>query len=247
MRFWESHPFTLVRWRADLAEGLDDPIQQDKKLTTVTSAPVSDQAASGYRYSLMVRPQGGFTSRLSRRAILSQVPTPRTLLLEGPYGEPVRSRNGTSDVLFVIGGSGISVAISAIYALLESPSPPHIHLVWAMRNAGLLTSVCSRELAAAKGRIDVDAYVTQTDPAKTEHELANIADASSENFPRPPVSYHRPDSRVCITKAVRAAKGRLAVVACGPGAMMNDVRVAVVYELRRGNIGVQLFLENFTW
>lgn len=160
---WESHPFTLIQWPETDAstsetELLHSPVSDKSAGNTIESASsnASSSTAEGTNYGFLVRPYKGFTSRL--RNTMSSGPHSTRMFLEGPYGEAPRLGH-FDDVLFIIGGSGISVAISSIYELLASKSTARLHLVWAMRRAELLDSVLQKELRVAKksGRLTIDA------------------------------------------------------------------------------------------
>ena len=42
-------------------------------------------------------------------------------------------------------------------------------------------------------------------------------------------------------------EGSLAVIACGPGQMVDDARLAVVYAMDGGKDDIEFFEESFNW
>lgn len=73
------------------------------------------------------------------------------LLLEGPYKEEAQVINfhHCRDILLVIGGSGISVALSCVYRALSIQETTSVTLIWSARHADLIRSVTNEELQHA--------------------------------------------------------------------------------------------------
>lgn len=73
------------------------------------------------------------------------------MLLEGPYQEASHTINFHSckDILLVVGGSGISVAVSSIYQALSIQEVSSVKLIWSARKRGMIQSVASEELQSA--------------------------------------------------------------------------------------------------
>ena len=65
------------------------------------------------------------------------------LAVEGPYGVPLKAEDYT-DILFVVGGIGITPAISQYRALYQRacegslPTVKSVTLVWAVRDAAMI-------------------------------------------------------------------------------------------------------------
>ena len=140
IKLWESHPFTLASWSS-------------KQL--VNGSNIQDLA-------FMVRPYNGFTARLrdhilqegeERNGHISKLSV--RMAIEGPYGTPY-DLSKYSSILFIIGGSGITVALSHLQALLDSLKESQnkekhsrlhsIRLVWAIRGAALFDDVFQQDL-----------------------------------------------------------------------------------------------------
>lgn len=138
---WESHPFTLKSW--------EDETQKDGVKRTS-------------ELSFLLRPHSGFTARL-RKSTLKQKAAEKDMItvasirmvIEGPYGTSF-DVSRYSSVLFIIGGSGITVALSYLQALRESiyqtkkvnhPRLHSIRLVWAVHSAALFEDVYRHDLS----------------------------------------------------------------------------------------------------
>lgn len=140
-KLWESHPFTLKSW--------DD-------------IPSNDGLKQRRELSFIFRPQTGFTARFrdylqhrteqgSSRSELSV-----RIAVEGPYGTPY-DVSRCSSILFIIGGSGITVALSHLQFLSElfrqakkthnTTTPLSIRLVWSVRSRALFEDVNKQDLS----------------------------------------------------------------------------------------------------
>lgn len=109
-------------------------------------------------YRFLIAPQKGFTRRLNGSTAKDQgtneeeMSTQRIpVLLEGPYQEASHTINFHSckDILLVIGGSGISVALSSIYKALSIHEISSVTLIWAARKRGMIQSVANEEMQCA--------------------------------------------------------------------------------------------------
>lgn len=157
--FYQSHPFTLVAFPSATAEGLasNTCTQEEKGAGDVTVQPVSPPSER-LNYRFMIAPQKGFTRRLNNYKPKSDTTDREELpsqhlpvLLEGPYPEQAYTINFhyCRDVLLVIGGSGISVALSSIYKALSIKETTSVTLVWSVRHSELIRSVANEELQRA--------------------------------------------------------------------------------------------------
>lgn len=168
---WESHPFTLNSW------GLKEHGSNSRRCDEL---------------DFMLRPHDGFTSRLLehiQRHSNTNSPAPVRMAIEGPYGTPYDISKYPS-IIFIIGGNGITVALSHLQALREAlyeakHTSEHtrvhsIHLVWAVRNVAMFEDVRQRELLewcassqlATRVSFRVDVHVTGAEkPVLVSHEL----------------------------------------------------------------------------
>ena len=176
-KFWESHPFTLSTWQDqnNHSSSHDDfpktPLEEakpagstEKKQVLVgetasaqssISTDVSYQALShGSTLSFVFRPYNGATNWLKHGLMSAQGSSKLRILLEGPYGTS-HDLSTSSSLLFIIGGSGISVALSYLCGILKGTlrTTPHgqrqsIHLVWATRQKQLFETIFRGDLGA---------------------------------------------------------------------------------------------------
>lgn len=195
--------------------------------------------SSGPSMVYLIRPYDGFTSRL-RQHCLSR---PKTLRvnIEGPYGHSVPLRD-YSNVLFVVGGTGVAVPLSHLAHLLDSESPVQsVKIIWAVREHAFLASML-QEFKTLLGdeRCTLEVHVTQD--VEQKDDIPNqIPRGVSVVVGRPNVS------RSIEEAAQDAGKQSLAIVACGPARMADEARKASVRMLADGFRGVDYFEESFKW
>lgn len=243
---WENHPFTLASW---------------------------DEEGSTTKLHFLIAVKTGATQRLRRR-ITGTAPTKLRVLVEGPYGssQPVER---FEHVLFVAGGSGITATLPYLARLRESQFTKSITLVWSVKNNAYTANVLHRELAGNGAEIRI--HITEEeqpakcilpalDQAATEEnkveELEQVLRGSVSSghstattaYSPVSVTVGRPDMRYLLTEHTRRLAGseRLAVVACGPGAMMDDLRGSIVGIYGKGEdqvtgSQVEYFEELYAW
>lgn len=161
------------------------------------------------------------------------------MLIDGPYGETQPFHTYTN-ILFIVGGTGIAVPLSYLSTLLESPKTVNIKIIWAVREHKFLSDAVTRDFRDAIGheKLSLEAYITQT----SEIEGEDKEDLGLK------IQIERPNVFQEVEEAVRdSAGGSLAVVACGPGMMADESRKAVVNMLGRGYGNVEYFEESFNW
>lgn len=109
-------------------------------------------------YRFLIAPQKGFTGRLNGSVAKTQTTSGEGLscqrlpvLLEGPYQEAAHTINfhSCNDILLVVGGSGISVALSSIYKALSINEISSVTLIWSARKRAMIQSVANEELHCA--------------------------------------------------------------------------------------------------
>lgn len=132
-------------------------VEGEKRSENLTVQPVST-ASEQLNYRFLIAPQKGFTRRLNdptgkeQRTNEEEMSCHRIpVLLEGPYQEASHTINFHSckDILLVIGGSGISVALSSIYKALSIHDISSVTLIWAARKRGMILSVANEEMQCA--------------------------------------------------------------------------------------------------
>ncbi|EJT45256.1 ferric-chelate reductase [Trichosporon asahii var. asahii CBS 2479] len=233
---WENHPFTLASWNT---------------------------TGRGTELEFLVAPMKGWTRRLQRRIDRANGPARMRLLLEGPYGHEA-DLTGFEHVLLVAGGSGITGVLPYLFALGQSERKRKVHLVWAARTAEYAADVLSNELIPAKREhaslqlhftrdaatpAELVKVISQTEPStptdssdKSDKDDQSSTDAtdgtSAKAKPRSgsAIYTYRPEMRTMLAEAVADVVGgeRLAVLVCGPFAMCDDLRQAVVDTYGQG-------------
>ncbi|RMZ80480.1 hypothetical protein DV737_g2999, partial [Chaetothyriales sp. CBS 132003] len=188
---WESHPFTLSSWTI--------PSEWEPEADSSHSTIGRTTKPKNLNLSFIVRPHHSFTGRLRNLIIANhnrdqenvatsstgRIQSPVRVLVEGPYGSPHTHRlDRYKSVLFIIGGSGITVALAYFRTLLDVLKQKHpirlqqINLVWAVRDAAMFLEVFGDELGAfwrqqnsevsSAVKLQIDLYIS--DSAATLHQ-----------------------------------------------------------------------------
>ena len=234
---WENHPFTLASW---------------------------DHEYGKTKLHFLIAVRGGATSRLRRKIVENHSPTRMRVLVEGPYGhtEPV---NQYERVLFIAGGSGITAILPYLEVLRNNRFTQSVSVVWSVKNNAYATDVLHKELA---GCGDITIHVTEeeqpaadlfpvlsraADVENKERQLEKQSTGSSSS-PSVDVVVGRPDFHALLREQAKELVGseKLAVVACGPGGMVDDLRANVVGLYGTGGdqvagSQVDYFEELFAW
>lgn len=237
---YQSHPFTLCSWMRSASGVSNAPsvTDDDKEVQTSTGRGSPDEADTAH--SLLIRPYNGFTSRLQKRLTKSSEPafSDITVFLEGPYGHKTDLR-AFSDVLIIVGGNGITSAISHSNFLLPTLNTS-VHVVWAVQRFGLVEDVCQNELkeAISDPQFNLVVYKTRDSAGKPETPASGASYA---------VLHGRPDIEATIREARQKCTKNLAVVTCGPTRMADSCRAAVVEVLGENGPRVEFYNEALGW
>lgn len=211
-----------------------------------------------------VRPYSSWTQRLrnecsksTRGAINARI------LIEGPYGHhsPLHSHE---NVLFVVGGTGISGAMPYLQEHLseslgsESKTTAcrtkRITLIWATKQSAMIRQAASTDLKPYLTHTDVTTQFFATSrsesPESVQSDNLEKVNSLNDGFGLA-IRYGRPN----VTKAIHEfidsvhagsqASGQVAVLTCGPAAMADEARAAVHQALKEGRRGVGYFEETF--
>ncbi|EXJ81391.1 hypothetical protein A1O3_07682 [Capronia epimyces CBS 606.96] len=176
-KFWESHPFTLSSWEMNEA---------------TTTGPLSSGTLS-----FIIQPQDSFTARLRQFLIHKRTSedgstiyaSPIRVLIEGPYGHSYDLQSHDS-ALIIVGGSGVTVAVSHLRSLRESMDKNEqmairkVHVVWVVRHQAQFQDLLDLEVASwldasgfhSKIDMQVDIYVTH----KGESMISSGPDVSEK-------------------------------------------------------------------
>lgn len=203
----------------------------------------------------------------------TQIPNEIPLAVEGPYGSLRYKytdliRSGASRVLLIAGGVGATFTLPIYHAIQTDMPAARTQLVWAIRAAGDATwAVAETTDASAKSVLEdpnIQLYLTgDTGSGSTANGEASSGTNSMEMQPmatsnsgrRQAASAarsgdrnrKRPDLTKIIDEAFRlSAGGKVAIIVCGPKAMMADVRRATRPWVMKGH-RLWWHKESFGW
>lgn len=247
---WENHPFTLASWE---------------------KCP-----SGGTTLNFLIAPLDGWTGRLRRRIeataaakaatetdseedglVASKKAAQLRVLLEGPYGHRC-DVDQYDHIVLIAGGSGIAAILPYVFALGQTERKRRISVVWTVRNAEYAADVLANELSAERTQhVSLELYLTKDSPEVARRVIAGGDlgyGALDSNKDRTDVKLlrGRPNTDELIATHVDALleekNTRLAVLGCGPGGMMDDLRrtVAGAYETGLAT-RLEYFEEAFTW
>ncbi|KAF2473148.1 ferric reductase transmembrane component [Lindgomyces ingoldianus] len=217
-------------------------ILQAHPFTIFSAAPTTDQGkppsdsdseSAHAWFSLLIRPQSGFTSTLLSHARLQ----PKTRVrLDGPYGSShafdILSTSNTA--IIVAGGSGIAVAYPLLWALLNpSASPADIERGRSLETGG------SRNVKLL--------WIIHSPSHRTwvpEDKMQELRSWGLEMLLPPPTSEAgRPDVRDILQGWTDRRTG---VVVSGPNGLVRDVRNSCARLVGEGE-SIKVQVEKFGW
>ncbi|KAI0081357.1 hypothetical protein K474DRAFT_1588111 [Panus rudis PR-1116 ss-1] len=250
----DVHPYTIAS--APLAPYIAAHFSSDP------TSPAATPDVNGNDYGelvLMIKKSGDWTHKLYDIAKTS--PSEKSLggsgtdikmIVEGPYGNnacvPLTSFSGA---MIVVGGSGISFALSAIQDLLQNASPVQsggmstIELVWCVRSARAvkpLIPVFKYLLSQSNDEALMPLNDTTSEDTQTQTDEPFFPPGLSLQPGRPKLSHlleeviDRTTARLPDEKAGDSGEGRqktfsdangVVLAVCGPGALAEDCRRAV--------------------
>jgi predicted ferric reductase len=242
-RFWESHPFTMahsssIHHQISQRTGEDSPLLQDEEDDILVSE-VKEVIPS---MTFLIRPYDSFTSRL-KSAAANCWPEAASLrvLVEGPYGH-TQPFDQFNNVLFIVGGSGIVVPLTYLHSLISSVRTRSVRVVWAVRELDFAEDIIQRDFSrlTRSKKLSLKIYITH---------CGNFGDDLQGTIPKSAtVRYGRPNVRNEVESTITSVTtGSLAVVSCGPAAMADQTRRAVVDMLGTTGPSVEYFEESFKW
>jgi predicted ferric reductase len=240
--FWESHPFSVARY------------------------DISKDTVAQPTLTLLFRTHDGVTKKLAK--YLAGGSKTLTCFVEGPYGHQLPV-DRYDNVHLLAGGVGIA-AIVPYLRTLSAIKGSRVRFDWVVRQEDSLKwfeeeiSECTRN-----PHVDVHVHVTQRPDTPTDTisngEAKGSHEGSTENgkideigifmdrnsgdieLTKCVVECGRPCLTKLITGHVAEMVGSLAVVACGPGTFVDEIRRAVVDNVVGANGTLDYFEESFTW
>ena len=158
--------------------------------------------------------------------------------------------------MFIVGGTGISGALPYLqdHVVRTAARPPttrmrDITLLWTAKQSAMICDIATLELRPLLGRQDVHFGF---------HAASRGGPLAIDDFEKPPivstelkVSFGRPNVRDAVPKVIEdvsaagLADGRIAILACGSAALVDEARAAVRTALKRGKWLVEYFEETF--
>jgi ferric-chelate reductase len=197
------------------------------------------------------RPYTGWTGHLRDTCIRQQDKIINSkVLIEGPYGTSAPLHH-YENVIFIMGGTGISCAISYLQDHI-SKSAAHatrtnnISLVFSAKQPAMIHDITARELGPALARSDVRATFNITSPQESPATDENVTCILRRSIHDVEIRYGRPDIKAAILGFV-GNEGSIAFMACGPPGMADEARVVVHQVLKNGKVGVAYFEETYGW
>lgn len=94
---------------------------------------VANSGVAGHALRLVVRRKAGLTSELVDQLCFEKKPI--RVLVDGPYGGIDQDLLKASALLLIVGGTGISLALSALHSMSSLPKQ-HVRLIWYIRRNG---------------------------------------------------------------------------------------------------------------
>lgn len=233
--FWQSHPFSIA-WseeEQDLAS---------EKLAMTKQDILSMQKTT---MSYVIRARTGMTKTLYDRAAAQ--PDGKlwtTCFAEGPYGG-LHSMNSYGTVVMFAGGVGVTFAVPFVRQLVAGFSDGtvatrKIVLVWIIQTPEHLEWIrpWMTTILAMNNRRDclrVKIFVSRP----SSHKEVSSPSSTVQMFPG------RPNVDTLIGQEMEQQVGTMAVSVCGPGALSDEVRLAV--RKRQYDGSVDFIDEAFTW
>ena len=239
---YENHPFTVCSWSDRVAK----TGRLDSVVTENTGPPLIDSENVGRtRYTMLIQARDGYTKRLLDRVSSSESACTQqlTMLLEGPYGSEAISLAHHSDILMIMGGVGITAAISRAYALLETGHT--VRLIWTVRKRCFVDDVRAHELLHLRTLANICIYLTGEETRSADEKEIDDNDTTSHSSLE--LRLGRPDFEEVIARARADALRDLAVFCCAPEGLLKGCRAAVRELSARPGKDISMYEERFCW
>ncbi|KAI2630464.1 ferric reductase like transmembrane component-domain-containing protein [Xylaria nigripes] len=233
--YWQSHPFS-VAWSEEAGQLNSDKLAMNRQ---------DILAMRKTSMSFIIRARTGMTSKLYQRASAS--PDGRLItrcLIEGPYGgEHMLDSYGTA--LLFAGGVGITHAVPHLRHLVAgydngTVATRKVLLVWIIQSPEHLEWIrpwMTQILAMPRRReiLRVMLFVSRPRSTKEIHSPSSTV----QMFPG------RPNIETLMGMEMEQQVGMMGVTVCGPGALSDEVRLAVRRKQYDG--AIEFIEEAFSW
>ncbi|ODQ66015.1 hypothetical protein NADFUDRAFT_51285 [Nadsonia fulvescens var. elongata DSM 6958] len=227
---WECHPFSLVS---------------------------GDNVGDSFK--IIAKAQNGLTKKLAKRLErTNSASLTFKIAVEGPYGEvhPVERYDSS---LLIAGGVGVTAILPYAEKLSRMDIRQHTQFIWVVRNLDLI-KICNKSLnkIIESGKVEVKIFVAGeneenlylSEKGKINSDTSSLSDSSNglDDIIMNHVSFgEKPSFAQMIAENFSQATGSMAVVSCGPGQMMDDIRKQVSTNFESVNGRVEYFEEAFNW
>lgn len=214
-----------------LSNGEDSPLlgSYDQDISPLDSKQIRPEM------TFLIRPYDSFTARL--RDATGSAKSIR-MLVEGPYGHTAPFGE-FSNVLFIVGGSGIVVPLTHLASLVASPRVRQVRIIWASREHTFVADVLQRDFGTllSSDKVQVKVCITHLVGGDLQHRIPKSVEV---RFGRPFVGR---EVEMAMNKV--DCSDELAVVSCGPATMADATRAAVVDGMIVDGPSVEYFEESF--
>jgi NAD(P)H-flavin reductase len=147
--------------------------------------------------------------------------------------------------MLVCGGTGISAAMPYIIDHINraekgTTKTTTLKLVWSARQERFVKDLCEKELTSAFRRSDFEAILSATNGDDFSQDV--------EKSTAYQIQTTRPDVRSLVMSMATQSEGSsVAVLVCGPTAMVDEVRVATKEALLQTKRDIGYYEEAFAW
>ncbi|KAI9679805.1 MAG: hypothetical protein M1817_004819 [Caeruleum heppii] len=233
---WMSHPFS-VAW-SEVKEELDG--EKDHR-----SSGTDGQPSGRLTLSAVVRRRTGFTDQLYAK---TQASVGARMVVnafaEGPYGS-AQNMHSYGTVMMFAGGVGITHQVPYVRDLVSgyanaSIAARKVVLVWVIQTPEHLEWIrpWMTTILGMEKRRDVLRILLFVTRPRSKREIKSPS-ATVQMFPG------KPKIEALIQMEVQDQIGAMAVSACGPGSLSDDVRQAV--RRQQGQANIDYIEESYSW
>ncbi len=233
--FWQSHPFS-VAWSEEAETLSGEKLamnRQDVLAMRKTSMSYIIRARTGMTDALYQKAAASYDGRMTTRC-----------WVEGPYGGG-HSLHSYGSVMLFAGGVGITHAVPHVRDLVAgyangTVATRKVVLVWIIQSPEHLEWIrpWMTEILAMERRREVLRIMLFVSRPRSTKEIHSPS-ATVQMFPG------RPNIETLLTMETEQQIGAMGVTVCGPGALSDEVRLAV--RNRQHTQSIDFIEEAFSW
>ncbi|OJJ42444.1 hypothetical protein ASPZODRAFT_137255 [Penicilliopsis zonata CBS 506.65] len=203
---WQAHPFTPCTFNATPCDALK----------------------AHQQHTYLIRVHKGVTRRLAQAAL---VRPSTSVLLSGPYGQPVLDADDAdTNILCIAGGTGISSVLPALLLAASNTAARDrsLRLVWVVRRQTDLQWLQPELALLRQLELSIRIYVTR--------ETTDSTESTEKTSPVENIAGH-PDLHGEVTDFLsQVVRGRTRVLASGPPGMISALRQSVASQNMPGKV-----------